>query len=354
VGLAPTEDQHLSTAHNRSDPAASIAVATCWWAFRGIYASTLEMWPNGYPVANSTGTQLEKIQGTWELVASEFNGNTWARPNFRIRITNKELTFLLGESIVGSGTINLDETKTPRAFDMRFVDSSGEKTSLGIYELKGNSRKPRGQTDFGSRGVRPIYGSRGVRPIYRKPWGQTDLELTLLTPRSSSRVFRSCLAPLSLRSRAAKRADRLGTLSGRERPWKPRGRKPRRKPRGQTDLELTLEAVEAAWKPRGQTDLELTLLTPRSSSRVFRSCLAPLSLRNRAAKRAERLGTLSGCEGSRGKPRGRKPRGQTDLESEAAGSDRFRIYFVDSQVELQSLQILPCALITPEQGSEAC
>src|SRR6516165_4027667 len=78
VGLAPTEDQHLSTAHNRSDPAASIAVATCWWAFRGIYASTLEMWPNGYPVANSTGTQLEKIQGTWELVASEFNGNTWA------------------------------------------------------------------------------------------------------------------------------------------------------------------------------------------------------------------------------------------------------------------------------------
>jgi hypothetical protein len=30
-----------------------LAVATCWWAFRGIYASTLEMWPNGYPVADS-------------------------------------------------------------------------------------------------------------------------------------------------------------------------------------------------------------------------------------------------------------------------------------------------------------
>jgi hypothetical protein len=35
----------------------------------------------------------------------------------------------------------LDETKTPRAFDMRFVDTAGEKTSLGIYELKGNSLK---------------------------------------------------------------------------------------------------------------------------------------------------------------------------------------------------------------------
>jgi hypothetical protein len=28
---------------------AILSVVTCMWASRGIYASTLEMWPNGYP-----------------------------------------------------------------------------------------------------------------------------------------------------------------------------------------------------------------------------------------------------------------------------------------------------------------
>ena len=48
--------------------------------------------------------------------------------------------------------------------------------------------------------------------------GQTDLEFSPLRPRASSSARRSRLAFDSLWSRAANRADRLGTLSGRERP----------------------------------------------------------------------------------------------------------------------------------------
>ena len=49
-------------------------------------------------------------------------------------------------------------------------------------------------------------------------WGQTDLEFSPLRPRARSSAMRSCLAFDSVWSRAANRADRLGTLSGRERP----------------------------------------------------------------------------------------------------------------------------------------
>src|SRR5271166_2750051 len=48
--------------------------------------------------------------------------------------------------------------------------------------------------------------------------GQTDLEFSPLRPRARSSALRSRLAFDSLWSRAANRADRLGTLSGRERP----------------------------------------------------------------------------------------------------------------------------------------
>ena len=48
--------------------------------------------------------------------------------------------------------------------------------------------------------------------------GQTDLEFSPLRPRARSSAMRSRLAFDSLWSRAANRADRLGTLSGRERP----------------------------------------------------------------------------------------------------------------------------------------
>src|SRR5271157_1406906 len=58
----------------------------------------------------------------------------------------------------------------------------------------------------------------GVDDIIFPLWGQTDLEFSPLRPRARSRAMRSRLAFDSLWSRAANRADRLGTLSGRERP----------------------------------------------------------------------------------------------------------------------------------------
>src|SRR5271157_5674049 len=66
-----------------------------------------------------------------------------------------------------------------------------------------------GQTDLGS-----LWGQTDLGSL----WGQTDLEFSPLRPRARSSAMRSRLAFDSLWSRAANRADRLGTLSGRERP----------------------------------------------------------------------------------------------------------------------------------------
>ena len=151
-------------------------------------------------------------------------------------------------------------------------------------------------------------GVRGCAPgcapgsVPRVPRGQTDLEFSPLRPRVRSSAMRSRLAFDSLWSRAASRADRLGTLSGRERPRT--GTSSARVPRR---------------VPRGQTDLEFSPLRPRVRSSAMRSRLAFDSLWSRAASRADRLGTLSGRErprtgtSSARVPR-RVPRGQTDLE----------------------------------------
>ena len=60
--------------------------------------------------------------------------------------------------------------------------------------------------------------SLGSRSLWVSLWAQTDLEFSPLRPRARSSARRSRLAFDSLWSRAANRADRLGTLSGRERP----------------------------------------------------------------------------------------------------------------------------------------
>jgi len=84
-----------------------------------------------------------------------------------------------------------------------------------------------GQTDLEFSPLRPRARSSAMRsclafpslPLWGLPlWGQTDLEFSPLRPRARSSAMRSCLAFDSLWSSAANRADRLGTLSGRERP----------------------------------------------------------------------------------------------------------------------------------------
>ena len=92
-------------------------------------------------------------------------------------------------------------------------------------EQSGESRCRLGTLSGRLFGVRPIRVSLrlfGVRPISSlwgpSLWGQTDLEFSPLRPRARSSARRSRLAFDSLWSRAANRADRLGTLSGRERP----------------------------------------------------------------------------------------------------------------------------------------
>ena len=65
--------------------------------------------------------------------------------------------------------------------------------------------------------ARPRARSSSARCLFCL-WAQTDLEFSPLRPRARSSAMRSRLVFDSLWSRAANRADRLGTLSGRERP----------------------------------------------------------------------------------------------------------------------------------------
>jgi len=88
-----------------------------------------------------TKTDLEKLQGTWNIVTLEMEGQKY--PPGGSQITIKGDRFIsLNMGAEYEGTVSVDAGKTPRAFDLNF-DKGPEKgnQSLGIYELDGDTWK---------------------------------------------------------------------------------------------------------------------------------------------------------------------------------------------------------------------
>src|SRR4030081_989685 len=87
-------------------------------------------------------TDLDKLQGSWNITSLEVEGQPMPAPcGARIVIEGTRFQSL-GMGAVYEGTVEVDGTKKPKAFDLVFT-AGPEKgnRSLGIYELKGDRWK---------------------------------------------------------------------------------------------------------------------------------------------------------------------------------------------------------------------
>ena len=86
-------------------------------------------------------SDLEKLQGTWQMVAFEMDGQSIPPGSASIVIEgNKFISLSMGAQY--EGTMVVDPTAAPKTFDVKFHKGPEKgKTSLGIYELHGKTWK---------------------------------------------------------------------------------------------------------------------------------------------------------------------------------------------------------------------
>jgi len=88
--------------------------------------------------------ELERLQGNWNFVSLEVEGMKLPAQMFKgakIIIKGDTFTSITGEATY-SGTIKVDVTKQPKTIDLIFTEGPEKgRTSLGIYELDGDSLK---------------------------------------------------------------------------------------------------------------------------------------------------------------------------------------------------------------------
>jgi|SRR4051812_20232348 uncharacterized protein (TIGR03067 family) len=87
------------------------------------------------------GEDLDRLQGNWNIVSLEMDGQEMSGGDARIVVQGNRFTSIaMGATY--EGTVKVDETTSPKSFDLRF-DEGPEKgnRSLGIYELNGDEWK---------------------------------------------------------------------------------------------------------------------------------------------------------------------------------------------------------------------
>jgi uncharacterized protein (TIGR03067 family) len=84
-------------------------------------------------------SDLEKLQGAWQMIAFEMDGRKIPPGSARIVIEGNNFTSLsMGAQY--EGTMVVDATATPKTFDVKFHKGPHQgETSLGIYELDGDT-----------------------------------------------------------------------------------------------------------------------------------------------------------------------------------------------------------------------
>jgi uncharacterized protein (TIGR03067 family) len=87
-------------------------------------------------------SDLDKLQGTWNIAALEVDGQTITPPgDARIVIEGSRFASL-GMGAVYEGTMELDASAKPARIDMKFEKGpEAGNTNLGIYQFKGDSWK---------------------------------------------------------------------------------------------------------------------------------------------------------------------------------------------------------------------
>ncbi len=87
------------------------------------------------------GQDLERLQGTWNVVSLEMDGQKMSGGGARIVVRgNRFTTSAMGAAY--EGTVTVHQTTAPKGFDLRF-EQGPEKgnTNFGIYELDGDTWK---------------------------------------------------------------------------------------------------------------------------------------------------------------------------------------------------------------------
>jgi len=87
-------------------------------------------------------TDLDKLQGTWNVTALEMDGHEVAAPGSACIVIAGSRFQSLGMGAVYEGTVELSTRKKPKHFDLLFTEGpEAGNRSLGIYELKGDDWK---------------------------------------------------------------------------------------------------------------------------------------------------------------------------------------------------------------------
>jgi uncharacterized protein (TIGR03067 family) len=101
----------------------------------------------GLVAAQDKKGDLAKMEGTWEVVAAEAQGNKapaeqLKQAKLRLTIKGDQFTYKSNDMTFAEGSIKLDEAKTPRAIDVKGKDPTGKEIgSTGIYEIEGDTMK---------------------------------------------------------------------------------------------------------------------------------------------------------------------------------------------------------------------
>lgn len=84
---------------------------------------------------------LEKLQGAWEIVSLEMEGQEMGGGGARVEVHGTRFT-TTGMGAGYSGMLSVNQEARPRSFDLKFEDGpEAGNTSLGIYVLDGDSWK---------------------------------------------------------------------------------------------------------------------------------------------------------------------------------------------------------------------
>jgi len=88
--------------------------------------------------------ELEKLQGTWNMVSLEIEGMKMAEPAFKgAKIVVKGDAFTTTSmGAVYKGTLSVNGAKTPKTLDLAFLEGPEKgNTSLAIYQLEDDTWK---------------------------------------------------------------------------------------------------------------------------------------------------------------------------------------------------------------------
>ena len=97
---------------------------------------------------DAAARDLKALQGEWEVVAIETNGQKGTEEtikSFRRKIDGDKYVITIkkgDDEHKVEGTITLDPSKTPKAFDAKTKDHGGNEIVVhGIYQLEGDTHK---------------------------------------------------------------------------------------------------------------------------------------------------------------------------------------------------------------------